>query len=120
MSISPFVKNCRLDPRSIRDFISGEDGNLVRTQAEVEGEIEDVLPQGGAYPDASASRSLTEHPARSDDLCQAIAHGDASIGRPPYNGGLFSHGGLRSYVVPLPPDGQRGSLAMIRFSGRFR
>ena len=84
-------------------FIPGEGRDLVRTPAEVEGEIEDVLPQGGAAPDASAARNLTEHPVRSDDLCQAIAHYDASIGLPPYSGGLFSDSGLQSSGVSVQP-----------------
>ena len=35
------------------------------------------------------SASATRYWSALDDLCQAIAHGDASIGLPPYNGGLF-------------------------------
>ena len=35
------------------------------------------------------SARATRYWAALDDLCQAIAHGDASIGLPPYNGGLF-------------------------------
>ena len=35
------------------------------------------------------SARATRYWSALDDLCQAIAHGDASIGLPPYNGGLF-------------------------------
>ena len=35
------------------------------------------------------SARATRYWSAFDDLCQAIAHGDASIGLPPYNGGLF-------------------------------
>ena len=35
------------------------------------------------------SARATRYWSALDDLCQAIVHGDASIGLPPYNGGLF-------------------------------
>ena len=35
------------------------------------------------------SARATRYWSALDDLCQAIAHGDVSIGLPPYNGGLF-------------------------------
>ena len=35
------------------------------------------------------SARATRYWSALNDLCQAIAHGDASIGLPPYNGGLF-------------------------------
>ena len=35
------------------------------------------------------STSAARYWSAFDDLCRAIAHGDASIGLPPYNGGLF-------------------------------
>ncbi|MCY3689902.1 MAG: restriction endonuclease [Gammaproteobacteria bacterium] len=50
----------------------------------VRGEIGDRKDQGDVFSDTAARYWLAF-----DDLCRAIDRGDASIGLPPYNGGLF-------------------------------
>ena len=62
--------------------------------------------------DAFSARA-TRYWSAIDDLCQAIAHGDASIGLPAYNGGLFDQartpllGQIRLDEWSWPPSSMR-------------
>ena len=64
------VRDTRYDDYALRKNVRGDIGQRK--------DQEDVF-----------SARATRYWSALDDLCQAIAHGDASIGLPPYNGGLF-------------------------------
>ena len=64
------VRDMRYDDYALRKNVRGDIGQRK--------DQEDVF-----------SARATRYWSALDDLCQAIAHGDASIGLPPYNGGLF-------------------------------
>ena len=64
------VRDTRYDDYGLREKVRGDIGRRK--------DQEDVF-----------SARATRYWSALDDLCQAIAHGDASIGLPPYNGGLF-------------------------------
>ena len=64
------VRDTRYDDYALRTNVRGDIGQRK--------DQEDVF-----------SARATRYWSALDDLCQAIAHGDASIGLPPYNGGLF-------------------------------
>ncbi len=64
------VRDKRYDDYGLRENVRGDIGQRK--------DQEDVF-----------SARATRYWSALDDLCQAIAHGDASIGLPPYNGGLF-------------------------------
>ena len=64
------VRDTRYDDYALRKNVRGDIGQRK--------DQEDVF-----------SARATRYWSALDDLCQAIAHGDASIGVPPYNGGLF-------------------------------
>ena len=64
------VRDTRYDDYGLRENVRGDIGQRK--------DQEDVF-----------SARATRYWSALDDLCQAIAHGEASIGLPPYNGGLF-------------------------------
>ena len=64
------VRDTRYDDYGLRENVRGDIGRRK--------DREDVF-----------STRATRYWSAFDDLCRAIAHGDGSIGLPPYNGGLF-------------------------------
>ena len=64
------VRNTRYDDYALREKVRGDVGQRK--------DRDDVF-----------SASAASYWSAIDDLCRAIDHGDASIGLPPYNGGLF-------------------------------
>ena len=64
------VRDSRYDDYALREKVRGEVGRR--------------MDQGDVFSETAA-----RYWSAFDDLCRAIDHGDASIGLPPYNGGLF-------------------------------